>query len=66
VSFRRVSNVGGSRPTTRGESFTVARERGWLVESDTTYEGESDENRKNCFKFNLLNESGTQLYYFST
>jgi hypothetical protein len=30
------------------------------------YEGESNENRKNFFKFNLLNESGTQLYYFST
>jgi hypothetical protein len=31
-----------------------------------SYEGESNENRKNFFKFNLLNESGTQLYYFST
>jgi hypothetical protein len=31
-----------------------------------TYEGESNENRKNFFKFNLLNESGTQLYHFST
>jgi hypothetical protein len=30
------------------------------------YEGESNENRKNFFKFNLLNESGTQLYNFST
>jgi hypothetical protein len=30
------------------------------------YEGESNENRKNFFKFNLLNESGTQLYHFST
>jgi hypothetical protein len=30
------------------------------------YEGESDENRKNFFKFNLLNEIGTQLYHFST
>jgi hypothetical protein len=31
-----------------------------------TYEGESNENRKHFFKFNLLNESGTQLYHFST
>jgi hypothetical protein len=30
------------------------------------YEGDSNENRKNFFKFNLLNESGTQLYHFST
>jgi hypothetical protein len=30
------------------------------------YEGESNENRKNFFTFNLLNESGTQLYHFST
>jgi hypothetical protein len=30
------------------------------------YEGESNENRKIFFKFNLLNESGTQLYHFST
>jgi hypothetical protein len=30
------------------------------------YEGESNENRKNFFKFNLLNESGTQIYHFST
>jgi ABC-type uncharacterized transport system fused permease/ATPase subunit len=30
------------------------------------YEGESNENRKNFFKFNLLNESGAQLYHFST
>jgi hypothetical protein len=30
------------------------------------YEGESNENRKIFFKFNLLNESGTQLYYFPT
>jgi hypothetical protein len=30
------------------------------------YEGESNENRKKNFKFNLLNESGTQLYHFST
>jgi hypothetical protein len=30
------------------------------------YEGESNENRENVFKFNLLNESGTQLYHFST
>jgi hypothetical protein len=30
------------------------------------YEGESNENRKHFFKFNLLNESGTQLYHFST
>jgi hypothetical protein len=30
------------------------------------YEGESNENRKNLFKFNLLNESGTQPYHFST
>jgi hypothetical protein len=30
------------------------------------YEGESNENSKNFFKFNLLNESGTQLYHFST
>jgi hypothetical protein len=29
------------------------------------YEGESNENRKIFFKFNLLNESGTQLYHFS-
>jgi hypothetical protein len=33
---------------------------------DLKYEGESNENRKNFFKFNLLNESGTQLYHFST
>jgi hypothetical protein len=33
---------------------------------NTIYEGESNENRKNFFKFNLLNESGTQLYHFST
>jgi hypothetical protein len=32
----------------------------------TIYEGESNENRKSFFKFNLLNESGTQLYHFST
>jgi hypothetical protein len=31
-----------------------------------TYEGKSNENRKNFLKFNLLNESGTQLYRFST
>jgi hypothetical protein len=31
-----------------------------------SYEGESNENRKKIFKFNLLNESGTQLYHFST
>jgi hypothetical protein len=30
------------------------------------YEGESNENRKHFFKFNLLNESATQLYHFST
>jgi hypothetical protein len=30
------------------------------------YEGESNENRKIFLKFNLLNESGTQLYHFST
>jgi hypothetical protein len=30
------------------------------------YEGESNENRKKIFKFNLLNESGTQVYHFST
>jgi hypothetical protein len=30
------------------------------------YEGESNENRKIFFRFNLLNESGTQLYHFST
>jgi hypothetical protein len=30
------------------------------------YEGESNENRKHFFKFNLLNESGTQLYHFSS
>jgi hypothetical protein len=30
------------------------------------YEGESNENRKHLFTFNLLNESGTQLYHFST
>jgi hypothetical protein len=30
------------------------------------YEGESNENRKKIFKFNSLNESGTQLYHFST
>jgi hypothetical protein len=30
------------------------------------YEGESNENSKFFFKFNLLNESGTQLYHFST
>jgi hypothetical protein len=30
------------------------------------YEGESNEKRKIFFKFNLLNESGTQLYHFST
>jgi hypothetical protein len=30
------------------------------------YEGESNENRKHFLKFNLLNESGTQLYHFST
>jgi hypothetical protein len=30
------------------------------------YEGESNENRKKIFKFNLLIESGTQLYHFST
>jgi hypothetical protein len=34
--------------------------------SDIIYEGESNENRKIFFKFNLLNESGTQLYHFST
>jgi hypothetical protein len=33
---------------------------------NTVYEGESNENRKKIFKFNLLNESGTQLYHFST
>jgi hypothetical protein len=30
------------------------------------YEGESNENRKHFLRFNLLNESGTQLYHFST
>jgi hypothetical protein len=34
--------------------------------SGMMYEGESNENRKKNFKFNLLNESGTQLYHFST
>jgi hypothetical protein len=32
----------------------------------SNYENESNENRKFIFKFNLLNESGTQLYHFST
>jgi hypothetical protein len=36
------------------------------METEGKYEGESNENRKNVFKFNLLNESGTQLYHFST
>jgi hypothetical protein len=35
-------------------------------EENKLYEGESNENRKFFFKFNLLNESGTQLYHFST
>jgi hypothetical protein len=35
-------------------------------ETEANYEGESNENRKKFFKFNLLNESGTQLYHFST
>jgi hypothetical protein len=30
------------------------------------YEGESNENRKKIFTFNLFNENGTQLYHFST
>jgi hypothetical protein len=30
------------------------------------YEGESYEKRKIFFKFNLLNETSTQLYHFST
>jgi hypothetical protein len=34
--------------------------------SEDIYEGESNKNRKQFFKFNLLNESGTQLYHFST
>jgi hypothetical protein len=41
----------------------------WEFESfdkNSNYEGESNENRKIFFKFNLLNESGTQLYHFST
>jgi hypothetical protein len=33
---------------------------------DNMYEGESNENRKIFFKFNLLNESGTHLYHFSS
>jgi hypothetical protein len=37
-----------------------------LKQNRPKYEGESNENRKNFFKFNLLNESGTQLYNFST
>jgi hypothetical protein len=36
------------------------------VSTPDWYEGESNENRKKIFKFNLLNESGTQLYHFST
>jgi hypothetical protein len=44
----------------------------WYLHSDQKlllivhYEGESNENRKIFLKFNLLNESGTQLYHFST
>jgi hypothetical protein len=44
-------------------------EQALLILSDISlqlYEGESNENRKNFFKFNLLNESGIQLYHFST
>jgi hypothetical protein len=40
-------------------TFTYNKANQW-------YEGESNENRKKIFKFNLLNESGTQLYHFST
>jgi hypothetical protein len=47
-------------PTRVAESFQG--KRFYLI----NYEGESNENRKNVFKFNLLNESGTQLYHFST
>jgi hypothetical protein len=43
----------------------VNQECRWSKEL-ATYEGESNENRKLFFKFNLLNESGTQLYHFST
>jgi hypothetical protein len=51
----------------QAEKLTRARQNLKLVkETRTMYEGESSENRKNFFKFNLLNESGTQLYHFST
>jgi hypothetical protein len=36
------------------------------LKKGSIYEGESNEKRKNLFKFNLYNESGTQLYHFST
>jgi hypothetical protein len=36
------------------------------IKKTGNYEGESNENRKNFLKFNLLDESGTQLYHFST
>jgi hypothetical protein len=44
----------------------MAQERTRLSMWGQYYEGESNENRKNFFKFNLLNKSGTQLHHFST
>jgi hypothetical protein len=47
--------------------FFRTNEVGIVVNAEKLkYEGESNENRKIFFKFNLKNESGTQLYHFST
>jgi hypothetical protein len=48
------------------KSISVFLLRYAVLSVSNMYEGESNENRKIFFKFNLLNESGTQLYHFST
>jgi hypothetical protein len=60
--FRFSSNVGFK---TNEREFNLPCEE-YQYKMTLNYEGESNENRKFFFKFNLLNESGTQLYHFST
>jgi hypothetical protein len=54
-------------PYPEPDESSLQPQTGEFVKQNThIYEGESNENRKIFFKFNLLNESGTQLYHFST
>jgi hypothetical protein len=56
-----------SRQETAGQSnYIKVANKSFEKVAKFKYEGEANENRKNVFKFNLLNESGTQLYHFST